>query len=92
MIDPRLRDAAKKAVVLLGENIGYGHVMQLAEQAWRERNELRGELGSEHTVGPCAFFLVPCGCMPHPVNCEWCCGSGRVTARVRKAQEAADAR
>ena len=69
----------------LGDAIGYGRVMQLAEQLWREKLKPDGLEGGEHTTGPCADSMVPC---PHPVkdrngHCEICCGSGRVTKWVR---------
>lgn len=31
--------------------------------------------------------VVPCPCSS-PVECDWCCGSGRVTRRVRDAMDA----
>lgn len=74
------RDAAERPVVReLGERIGYGRVMQLCEELWREKQP-----GGEHTVGPGGMFMVPC---PHPeggnlVGCDWCCGSGRITRRI----------
>lgn len=68
----------------LGDAIGYGRMMQLAERLWREKVTPDGHAGSEHTVGPCAAFMVPC---PNTVlddngPCEICCGSGRVTKWV----------
>ena len=69
------RDAVKR----LGDAIGYGYLMQLAEQIWGEIQP-----GGQHTTGPAAFFMVPCS---HPVLdahglCEVCCGAGRVTRWV----------
>lgn len=67
----------------LGDRIGYGRMMQLAEQIWN------GQVpGGAHSVGPCVALLVKC---PHPDGgsageCDWCCGSGRVTKRVLQAQ------
>ena len=70
---------------------GYGRVMQLAEQLWREKTTAAGHAGSEHTTGPCATFMVIC---PHQTvrnngvwldangHCDWCCGCGRVTKKV----------
>jgi hypothetical protein len=79
-------DEEENAVRILGDEIGYGRVMQLAEQEWRKRAKAQGLEGSEHTTGPCATFMMRC---PHPElddngHCEWCCGSGRVTKRVRE--------
>lgn len=72
----------------LGDEIGYGNMMQLAEQIWNERQP-----GGAHSVGPCTALLVPC---PHPgtdhaAGCDWCCGAGRVTARVLKAMQILEA-
>lgn len=85
-------DEEENAVRTLGDDIGYGRMMQLAEQLWRKR--LGGLQGGEHTTGPCAVFMVPC---PHPENgqdanghCDWCCGSGRVTKKVLAAMTGAD--
>lgn len=76
-------DAAERPLVkAMGEQMGYGRLMQLAEQIWNEKQP-----GGAHSVGPCVTFLVPC---PHTgyengVACDWCCGSGRVTKRVLHA-------
>lgn len=77
-------DEERNAVRQLGELIGYGRIMQLAEQIWNEKQP-----GAAHSQGPCVTFLVPC---PHPENgrdanghCDWCCGSGRVTKKVLEA-------
>lgn len=75
--------SARDAVRALGERIGFGHVMQLCNQLWR-----KVQPGNEHSIGPCAAFLVEC---PHArigidaSKCEWCCGTGRVTKRVAEA-------
>lgn len=68
----------------LCEQIGYGRVMQLAEELWGAKARADGIPGSEITTGPCAVMMVPC---PHPVrddngHCEVCCGAGRVTKWV----------
>ena len=68
----------------LGEAIGYGRLMQLAEQIWSEKAKEQGTPGSEHTTGPCAAFIVTC---PHTFkdrngHCDICCGSGRITRWV----------
>lgn len=74
----------RPAVQALGEAIGYGRLMQLAEQIWEEKMP-----GAAHTTGACSFFMVPC---PHPErddngHCEWCCGANRVTNHVAKLAE-----
>jgi hypothetical protein len=80
-------DDEKSAVRALGEAIGYGRVMQLAEEIWGAK-DAQGAL----TVGARLASLVPC---PHPGSgrdanghCDWCCGSGRVTERVLRAIQA----
>jgi hypothetical protein len=82
-------DEERNAVRQLGDLIGYGRMMQLAEQVWRSKLEPDGLAGGEHTTGPCAVMMVPC---PHPESgrdanghCDWCCGSGRVTKKVLEA-------
>lgn len=79
-----LNDEEENAVRQLGDMIGYGRLMQLAEQIWDKKQP-----GGAHSVGTCTSFLVPC---PHPPmgrdangHCDWCCGAGRVTKRVFKA-------
>ena len=73
----------------LGENGGYGALMQSAGKLWRQSLIDKGYPGGgELSVGPCVAMLVPC---PHlekdaDGHCEWCCGSGRVTKRVIEAQ------
>ena len=81
--------AEEDAVRRLGEDIGFGRVMQLAESEWRKKNaEIGMPDGAEHTRGPCAGFMVPCdhnGEEGH--KCDWCCGAGRVTKRVAQAMK-----
>jgi hypothetical protein len=72
----------EKLVQIVGRLLGYGRVMQICEEEWTRRDSI-GAL----TVGPCVFFLLTC---PHIgyqgiTDCEWCCGSGRVTKRVFEA-------
>ena len=79
-IETTERDAVSK----LGEAIGYGRTMQLCEELWNESLKSKyGISGGAHSTGPCTALLVPCGCAG---NCDWCCGSGRVTKRVAKAK------
>lgn len=71
--EDRVRDLAKE--------LGYGRIMQLCEQLWRQ--DLADlDVGGELTVGPAAKFLVPCSCGVDE-DCDWCCGAGRVTKLVR---------
>lgn len=90
----RARNSSEEAAVRrLGDAIGYGRMMQLAEQIWRAKLVADGlPPGGEITTGPCAVFMVPC---PHPVldsngHCEVCCGAGRVTKWVRDNLPARD--
>ena len=76
-------DAEERPLVeALGERIGYGRLMQLAERIWDWKQP-----GSAHSVGPCTLMLVHCPHLERDANghCEWCCGSGRVTRRVLRA-------
>ncbi len=54
-------DAEALAVRRLGDQIGYGRLMQLAEQEWRRKLEAQGLAGGEHTVGPCRATLAERG-------------------------------
>ncbi len=78
-------ESEESLVRSLGDSIGYGRIMQLCEKIWNEKVPA----GGAHSVGPCVWFLVPC---PHPekgrsesYQCNWCCGSGRVTKKVFEA-------
>lgn len=83
-----LQDRERAAVAALGRQIGFGRLMQLAEWTWREWLVEHGHPhGGQHTVGPCAAALVPCVCVDKPSSCDWCCGTGRVTKRVREAAQ-----
>lgn len=79
-----INEAEERAVRELGDRIGYGRVMQLAEKIWDEK-----EPGAAHSTGPCTTFLKPCPCPPtgrdRNGHCEWCCGARRVTEKVLKA-------
>lgn len=80
----RMDDAEERSVRQLGDAIGYGRLMQLAEHVWRNKLAAEGMEGGEITSGPCAAFMVRC---MHPVkddhgHCDVCCGSGRVTKYV----------
>lgn len=80
------------AVRELGERFGYGQVMQLCEQIWKEKEGTRGgELIHLHLTGPCASMMVRCPGPQHQEShpdyphCDWCCGSHRVTKKVAEA-------
>jgi hypothetical protein len=81
------RDEEKRLVKKIGEVIGYGNMMELASQLWRESLKESGyPVGGEHVVGPCAALTVPCGC-EKPHKCDWCCGSGWLTKHVEKVKD-----
>lgn len=89
----RLMRVEESAVRELGDRIGYGRLMQAAEDIWRKIAIQEGTPGSEHTRGPCAAFVVRCphlddghqGWLDKNGHCDWCCGAGRVTKRVAAA-------
>lgn len=79
-----------KAAVEAGERVGYGALMAAAEVAWGDALERDHgtSRGGAHSVGPCVALLVPCPCAGTKASpCDWCCGSHRVTKRVREAME-----
>lgn len=79
----RYNNSEKGRVKALGDDIGYGRLMQLSEQIQEEK-----KAGQAFSMGCYTYNLVPC---PHPevtedkIHCEWCCGCGRVTKRVLQA-------
>lgn len=86
----RMQEGEKQAVMDLGEKIGFGRIMQLARDCWRERLERvdPATVGGEFAYGPCVALLVTCGCVEAggtPGGCDWCCGTGKVTQKVREA-------
>ena len=71
----------------IGQRIGYGRVMQLAQMLWRHYLEdMHAAPGGETVVGPCAMSTVPCGCQ-RPRDCDWCCGCGWLTPLVKKVKD-----
>jgi hypothetical protein len=74
----------KKVVKELGDYIGYGRVMQLAQECWREHLIPFDLMGGEMALGPCVAATVSC---PHPLldangHCDICCGAGWITKGV----------
>lgn len=83
--EQRIAATNAKTIRIIGRGMGYGRLMQIVEEQWRE---VAGD-GSELTVGPCAGLLVPCVCTQGGSQpCAWCEGARRVTQRVRNAIEA----
>lgn len=69
------------AVKLLGDVIGYGRMMQLAQQEWRNALIEKGwPEGGEFVSGPCKAMTVECGCRG---GCDWCEGSQWLTKKVK---------
>lgn len=93
----------RAAVLAVAQELGggiqpaFGALMQLAGQEWRKwlAEKEPGAEGGEFSVGPCVVTLVECACTSAQAKiprhlCDWCCGTGRVTRRVRQAQEDAE--
>lgn len=85
----------RESVRLLGERLGYGNMMRLAEELCVESLNRAGyNGGGAFSVGPLVADLVTCPCVEgdraHGRNCDWCCNTGRVTKRVAQAMGAVD--
>ena len=66
---------------------GFGNVMHLAQQQWSQMlREKYGESGGELAIGPAVAMTVLCGCA-ELYRCPWCCGSGWLTAHVKKVKQ-----
>jgi len=77
--EPRAR-YEEKETKKLGDVIGYGRMMQLAEQLWRKKLEEDDMGGGEFVSGPCKALTVPCGCKS---GCDWCEGAEWLTKKVK---------
>lgn len=75
----RIQEAEDDEIRDLCERIGYGRVLHATADLWAAKDAI-----GAHTTGPAISLVVPCGC--RGANCDWCCGSGRVTKRVRRAK------
>lgn len=84
-----IAELEKAQVFKIGDNIGYGRLMQLAEICWRERLKEQGFEGGEFRSGPCASLTVPCGCGS---SCDWCEGCGWLTPHVKAIKDKLDKR
>lgn len=77
----------KEMVKHLGYCIGYGRMMQLAQECWEEHLVASGSpSGGAFAYGPCLVMTVKCPCS-NPVECDYCCGAGWVTKGVKKLIE-----
>lgn len=81
---PSSGESEKQAVKALGDKIGYGRLMRLAQQCWREIAIAKGYSGTEFTCGPCAGLTVECGCSS---GCDWCGGSQWLTRKVKQLKD-----
>jgi len=71
----------KGLVKELGHIIGFGNMMHLAQECWKELDIPESGV---FAVGPCLGFTVPCWCN-EPQDCDFCAGSGWVTKGVFRA-------
>jgi hypothetical protein len=73
-------------VRMIGKVIGYGRIMQIAQQEWRKLLKKDGMEGGEFASGPCVATTVPCQHWFSDENghCKICCGCGWVTKEVFK--------
>lgn len=86
------RDKLEKEVTkILGDDIGYGRMMQLAQELWKENLERENPslVGGEFAYGPCVAMTVSCECERTDENphCDWCCGSGWLTEKVKEIKD-----
>lgn len=71
---------------------GYGRLMQIGQKLWRDHLlKIGTPTGGEFSIGPCVAMLVDCQCaeevepeLDSNGHCEWCCGTKKVTERVRR--------
>jgi|HubBroStandDraft_4_1064222.scaffolds.fasta_scaffold66118_4 hypothetical protein len=80
-LDPKVEELLVRD---LGKRIGFGRIMQLCEQLWKESHNENGFYGSELTVGPCAAFMVKCEHLEVDDNghCNLCYGGERIPKRL----------
>lgn len=76
----------REAVKKLGEQLGYGRIMQLCEELWRDEIKSTAHEGGEFTIGCDSAMLDECDCTVSN-KCDWCCGIGRVTEKVKQAMD-----
>lgn len=80
------RSNEREAVRSLGDNIGYGNMMDLAQECWRDVLASDNLAGGEFAIGPCVSMTVPCGC-DSAKDCDWCCGSRWLTKHVKRMKD-----
>lgn len=84
-----IADYEETEVRAVCDKIGYGRVMRLASELWKEKLAKSGGSGGEFVIGACAALTVVCQCMATSVrvNCDWCEGTGWVTKHVGNVQK-----
>lgn len=75
------RDREIEVIRSLGEQIGFGNMMDLASRIWAEDVS-----GGAFVVGPAKALTVECGC-ESPKGCDWCCGTGWLTKHVKSVKD-----
>ena len=71
----------------LGQEYGFGYLMRLASELWKVNLRIAGQsTGGAFEVGPAAALTVECGC-GSPSDCEWCCGTGWLTGKVKEVKD-----
>lgn len=71
----------------LGDQIGFGNMMHLASECWRESLAKIDLAGGEFIVGPCVSQTVPCICVDNDdraSGCGCCSGCGWLTKTVKR--------
>lgn len=76
----KLQAADTEEVRRLCERIGYGRVLHDTARLWAKKDPVMA-----HTTGPGICLTVDCGCDTN--GCDWCCGTGKLTRRVKKAKD-----
>lgn len=85
----RMMGELHKQATELGRKCGYGQLMAWAQEDWGRSLAFEwGDpiAGGVFAIGPCIGMTVPCECKPED-DCEWCCGSGWITKRVKQAKD-----
>lgn len=78
-------EAEKEIIKREGDKMGYGRMMQLAQECWREYLiEQDYPAGGEFAYGPCVGGTTACGCSG---GCDWCAGSGWLTTHVKRIKD-----
>lgn len=90
-VSTMILEAAEREVGDLCKRYGFGCVMQVAAMLWQEKAIEKGLPGSNHILGPCQTFAVPCFCrLPgneSAPTCDLCCGCGWLTKAVAELVE-----